>query len=92
MLACHFAFVVITARPALRPAKFEILIQDFLAFFLNFVYGNTINSLLTDTSIRRTPGGGPGRFLVILLQPNSLKDGHLLKTDNGHFEIVNGHL
>ena len=28
---------------------------------------DTVNSLLMDTSIRRTPGAGPGRFSVILL-------------------------
>ena len=35
-------------------------------------FHDTVNSLLMDTSIRRTPGAGPGRFSVSLLQPNSL--------------------
>ena len=30
----------------------------------------TVNSLLTDTSIRRTPGAGPGRFSVIIFYYN----------------------
>ena len=35
---------------------------------------NVLNGHLykTDTSITRTPGAGPGRFTVILLQPKSL--------------------
>ena len=28
-------------------------------------HADPVNSLLTDTSIRRTPGAGPGRFSVI---------------------------
>ena len=37
---------------------------------------DTVNSLLTDTSISRAPGASPGRFSVNLLWPNSLKNGH----------------
>ena len=35
--------------------------------YLPGLVGITVNSLLTDTSIRRAPVAGPGRFSVILL-------------------------
>ena len=46
----------------------------------------------TDSSIKRTLNFGPCHFCSHLLYFKSLSDGHLSKTDNGHFEIWNGQL
>ena len=48
---------------------FKIILATFTKFFMFLIIiDNTVSSLVTDTSLRRTLGVGPCRFSVILLQ------------------------
>ena len=48
----------------MRVNLWQEIIKGMLHYYQNSV---TVNSLLTDTSVRRTRGAGPGRFSVSLL-------------------------
>ena len=51
----------------------------------------TVNSLLTDTSVRRTPGAGRGRFLVIfsITKLSIRRTTNTLKSSTDTCEVLN---
>ena len=75
-----------------------IAVNDLLCSIVNCettIYSqHSLNGHLYEkgSSFRRTRCVGPYRISVILLCLNSILDGHLSKTENGDFEIVNEHL
>ena len=58
-----------------------------------FILKITVDSLLTNTSLRQTPGVGPCRFPVISLFNYTLyRVGHYSKTNDDTFKTVNWNL
>ncbi len=67
-----FSFIYFFESLSFLVASFPCLydfikMKTYIHFFQNHTQWSTVNSLLTDISIRRTPGDGPCRCSVILL-------------------------
>ena len=68
------------------------LLTKLLSFRYIFEKRHTLNSLLTDTSIRQTPGVGSCRIYCYFSVSILSQDTHPLKRTTDTFETVNGHL